>query len=107
MKRHVAKEEGWPKFITIKLTGYSVTRKNTESYGLTGSKMFKRHFLDNTLFVIPHFAQVYLRNQFSCIPKCSKVCCKKEEERIQIIYKTQNQHLPPSGPFSQILSHLL
>ena len=32
--------------------------------------------------------------------------CKEEEERIQIIYKTQNRDLPPSGPFSQILSQL-
>ena len=32
--------------------------------------------------------------------------CKEEEERIQIICKTQNRDLPPSGPFSQILSHL-
>ena len=27
--------------------------------------MFKRRFLDNTLFVIPYFVQVYLRNLIS------------------------------------------
>ena len=32
--------------------------------------------------------------------------CKEEEERIQIISKTQNRDLPPSGPVSQILSHI-
>ena len=66
--------------------------------------MFKRCFLDNTLF----------RNSILCasisqkqnqLPKRSKVRCKEEEERIQFICKTQNRDLPPSGPFSQILSH--
>ena len=40
------------------------------------------------------------------LPKRSKVRCKEEEERIQIICKTQNRDLPPSGPFLQILSHI-
>ena len=40
------------------------------------------------------------------LPKHSKVRCKEEEEHIQMIYKTQNRDLPPSGPFSEILSQI-
>ena len=39
--------------------------------------------------------------------KLSKVHSKEKEEHIQIIRKTQNQDLPPSGSFLQILSHII
>ena len=59
VKQCVVKEK--PTFtqkIINKLTGYSV---NKEYCGL----MFKRCFLENTLFVIPHFVKAYLKNQTS------------------------------------------
>ena len=96
VKRHVAKEEGRPKFITIKLTGYSMTRRNTKCYGLTVSKylnvVFSNTFCNSTLC--------------ACISqkpdqqlKCSKVRCKKEEEHIQIIYKLKIEICPQVLPF--------
>ena len=80
------------------ITEYSVTQKNTECCGLTGSKCLNvvfstRHFCNSTLCV----GISQKRNQ---LPKHSKVRCKEEEEHIQIIYKTQNRDLPPSGPIS-------
>ena len=96
VKRHVAKEEGQPKFIISTLTGYSVTRKNTECCGLTGSKCFRNSTLCASISQKPNQLQ-----------KRSKVHCKEEEEHIQIICKTQNRDLPPSGPFSQILSQII
>ena len=89
------------------ITKYSVTRKNTECCGLTGSKCL------NVVFSTTYYYT--FRNSTFCVSisqkpnqllKRSKVRCKEEEERIQIIYKTQNRDLPPSGPFSQILSHI-
>ena len=37
----------------------------------------------------------------------SEVQQKANQEYFHAVYKTQNQDLPPSGPFSQILSHLV
>ena len=100
VKRHVAKEEGQPKFIIITVTGYSVTRKNTECCGLTGSKCLNlvspQHTFRNSILCAS------ISQEPNQLPKRSKVRCKEEEERIQIICKTQNRDLPPSGPFSQI-----
>ena len=68
--------------------------------------MFKRRFLNNILFVNSTLC-VSISQKLNQLPKRSKVRCKEEEERIQIIYKTQNRDLPPSGPFPQILSPIL
>ena len=86
VKRHVIKEEGQPKPI---ITEYSVTRMNTQ------------HTFRNSTICVS------ISQKPNQLPKQNKVCCKEEEEHIQIIYKTQNRDLPSSAPFSQILSHIL
>ena len=68
VKRHVAKEEG---------RSIQVFR-NTEEYGMLRfywEKMFKRRFLGNTLFEIPHFARVSQKPNW--LLKHSKVRWKK------------------------------
>ena len=86
----------------VKLTGYSMTQKNTECWGLT---MFTRHFLNNTLHHSTLCASI--SQSLNQLPKHSKVRCKEEEKCNKIICKTQNRDLPPSGSFSQKLSHIV
>ena len=66
--------------------------------------MFKRRFLDNTLFIIPHFAQVYLGNRTGYR---STVKCIVKKKNIFRSYAKLKIKISPSGPFSQILSHFV
>ena len=88
-----------------KLTWFSVTRKNAECCGFTGSKCFNAVFLIHTS-----------RNSILCasvsrkqnqLAKRSKVQQKTHQECFHAVCKTQNRDLPPNGPFSQILSHIM
>ena len=99
MKRHVAKEEG--RSIRVFC--------NTEEYGMLQfywEKMFKRRFLGNTLFEIPHFAQVYLRNRNGY--RSTVKCIVKRKKRVFRSYaKLKIEICPQVIPPSQILSHIV
>ena len=63
--------------------------------------MFKCCFYHNTLFIIPYFVQVYLRNRTS-YRSTVKCVVKRKKERIQIICQTQNRDLPPSETHTEV-----
>ena len=69
---------------------------------VTRSKCLKRHFLENVVLV-PLCANI--SQQRKQLAKCSKVRCKDEEERFQIMCNS-NRYWPQNGPFSQIVSHM-
>ena len=60
--------------------------------------MFKRCFLDNTLFVFPHFAQVYLRNRIS-YRSAVKCFVKKKKSAFRSYAKLKIEICPQVVPF--------
>ena len=67
--------------------------------------MFKRCFLDDTLFVIPYVAQVHLRNRVS-YRSAVKCVVKRKKSAFRSYAKLKIEICPQSGPFLLILSHL-
>ena len=91
----------WPRrrpYFIIKLTGYSVTHKNTECCGLTGSKCLNTVF-STTHFIFPHFAQVYLKNRTS-YRSTIKCVVKRKKSAFRSYAKLKIK-------ISQLLSHFV
>ena len=60
--------------------------------------MFKHHFLDNTLLVIPYFAQVYLRNRIS-YRSAVKCFVKRKKSALGSYAKLKIETCPQVVPF--------
>ena len=60
--------------------------------------MFKRRFLHNTLFVIPYFAQVYLRNRIS-YRSAVKCVVKRKQSAFRSYAKLKIEICPQVVPF--------
>ena len=91
----------------VKLTGYSMTQKNTECWGLTRRKCLHVIF-STTHFIIPHFAQVYLRvwTSYRSTVKC---VVKRKKSAIRSYAKLKIEICPQVVPFRKnrhILLHM-
>ena len=70
-------------------------------YCIIGTYSVSCSFCENTLFIIPHFAQARLRNW---------TCYRSAVKSVRKVYSGQihnsNRYLPPSGPFLHIMAHI-
>lgn len=76
LKRHMAKEQRKIMQMINKLTGNSVTWKNTKCCSFYQKLMLECHFLKTAVLIIPLFEQTYLEN------KVAREVHRKDEECI-------------------------